>query len=239
VLRQVIIACVLFLIACAEPIRNPVNLTLLIDCSSSMSEGRVSTERDIVEAGKWWAGQAMKNGGGRLEIIVIGRGIDDVSLVVWARCPSSFAPPIYESKKKWMTGLERQLDSLAHGLPADAGSAIIEGILRASNRLNENRGEKNLVIYSDLRQVSKALNFESSVPCSLALVEELVKRQHLTPDLRNIKVVVAGFKPYPPNPKTSRISPADFGKLRIVWFSLFEKWGAKVKLCESLTLQNL
>lgn len=238
-LKAFLVAFTLILVGCAGSVSEPVNLILLIDCSSSVSAEKGPLKKQIVETGKWWAEQAMSRDGGRFEVLIIGSGIDDVRLLASKQLPTSWEVPIYQSKKKWATGFEKELDSLADHLPSDQGSAIFEAVFRASERLSELSGEKILVIHSDLRQVNKDFNFERSVPESLAVIEHWLIKQDLNPELSGVQVLVTGFKPYPPNAKTSRISPADYGRLRKLWISLFEKWGVNSKLCESVDLKDL
>jgi hypothetical protein len=238
-LKAFLVAFILILVGCAGSVSEPVNLILLIDCSSSVSAERGPLKKHIIETGKWWAGQAMSRDGGKFEVLIIGNGIDDVRLLFSKQLPTSWEIPIYQSKKKWASGFERELDSLADYLPSDQGSAIFEAVFRASERLSELSGEKILIINSDLRQVNKDFNFERSVPESLSVIEHWLIKQDLNPELSGVRVSVTGFLPCPPSPNTSRISPADYGRLRRLWISLFEEWGVNAKLHESLNLKDL
>jgi hypothetical protein len=195
-------------------------------------------DRLVVEVGKWWAAEAMHRRGGVLEVIIIGNGIDDITTVFSTGCPKFLDAPVYDSKNKWIRTLEAQLQNLSKELPSNGGSAIIEAIFRASHRLSELEGEKILIVYSDMREVNQDLNFEVSIPNEIT-VKDWVRQQHLSPPLQNIKVFVTGFLPYPPNPTTSKITPVQFDELQRVWVSLFQQWGAKINLTESLNILNL
>jgi hypothetical protein len=225
------------LFGCSSRIPFPFNVTMLVDCSSSMSGSEQAVREEITEVGRWWARQAMRGDGGSFEVLIIGRDIDDLEILFSAKCPDSFGAPLFESKKKWMNGFAAALQEAAVKMPSDGGSAVIEGILRASFRLSETGGEKTLIILSDLREVSSDINFERSVP-DKSVVECWLSKHCLAPNLGDIRVMCVGFKPYPPNANTSKISSEEYVKLRGLWLSLFESWGARAKLTESFNPEN-
>lgn len=236
-IRSIIIL-TLCLFGCTQTTTKPINLTLLVDCSTSVMEASHLVETDIFEAANWWGEYAMRNSGGKFEILTIGKAIDDVTLLFSRECPISFQAPLYKSKKEWFTDFQRDLRRLTNNLPQNRGSAIIEAIFRASQRLSESDGEKILLIYTDLREVNGYFNFELSIP-NKKVVIHWVKKHNLTPRLTDVRVLVAGFQPYPPNSTTRRITPKQYGELRTLWLLLFEGWGAQAKLTESLNIEYL
>lgn len=236
VFRSIIIL-TLCLFSCSQTTK-PINLTLLVDCSSSVMEAGHLVEKEISEAAKWWGEYAIRNGGGKFEVLIIGKAIDDVTLLFSRECPTSFQAPLYKSRKEWFTDFQHDLRRLTNNLPQNRGSAIIEALFRASQRLSESNGEKIFLIYSDLREVNEYFNFEAFVP-KKGVVTNWVKNHNLTPSLTDVRVLVVGFQPYPPNTTTKRITPKQYGELRTLWLYLFEEWGAQAKLTESLNVKYL
>ncbi|MBU1487524.1 hypothetical protein KKH56_05695 [bacterium] len=221
------------------PRKDKINLTMLLDCSNSVAKDSSSIKRNLLEAGECWASQAVERGG-RFEVFIIGRGIDDLLSLCSEICrPESFAIPLYESKKRWKEKFGQRLKASANELPNNGGSAITEGIFRGSHRLNETALEKVLVIYSDLRQVTpERWNLEQSVP-EPGVFKEWLKEQYLTPAFGpRTRVIVCGFKPYEASKGTTRINPIKYGKLREFWLSLFKEWGVKVSLSEDFNLNK-
>jgi len=237
-IKKVIIFVACCLLSCTHPAPDPINVALLLDCSSSVSEGRGSIEGDILQIGMWWAEQGMRRDGGSFEVMIIGRGIDDVTLFFSKRCPDEFRAPVYESKRQWLKDFQAELRGLPSRLPTDQGSAVLEAIFRASHRLSESNGEKILIIYSDFRQVNRDFNFEVSIP-DMTMLKRWLRQQNLTPELNGIRLLVIGFKPYPPNATTPKITPEEYGKLYNLWSSLFEEWGVKVKMSETFNIKYL
>ncbi len=237
-IRNLFVEVVLCLVSCAAPVPEPLNLILLVDWSSSLIDGRDLIKSDIKEASSWWGQQASGKDGGRLEIMVIGTGIDDVGLVYSKHCPASFNAPVYEFKKRWMNDFEMELDSALEKLPSNGGSGIIEAMFRATYRLSEFEGKKVLIVFSDMREVNNDFNFENSIPEERAFYL-WVDHRYLTPKFDGVTILITGFRPYPPNTTTKKLTPFDFGRLREFWLSLFHTWGADVRITERLTIKNL
>lgn len=219
--------------------KRKINATMLLDCSSSVSIDRSSLKQGVVEVGRWWAKKA-ERGGGRFEVLVIGNGIDDLIPVISKICPDSFPYPTKENRREWKREFEKELQGSIKELPSNSGSAILEGIFRATNRLNETDGDKVLIVYSDLRQVTPGVwNFERSIP-EPEVFRGWAKEQYLVPAIQpETRVVICGFKPYQANSDTSKITPVSYGKLREFWLFLFKEWSTRVSLSENFNPKDL
>ena len=122
--------------------KEPVNLTMLVDCSSSVSNDPSSTKQSILESGKWWTKQAARANGGKFEVFIIGKGFDELMPFFARRYPDSFSVPVSESKRRWEEEFGQELKGAIKELPSNTGSGIVEGICRVADRLKEARGDK-------------------------------------------------------------------------------------------------
>lgn len=219
-----------------------INLTMLLDRSSSMALGSSleQIEQSVSRAGEWWANEAAKRGGGRFEVFVIGTGFDDLIPIMSETHPGDFPIPVYEHRKRWNEGFKKTLKDSIKRLPINTGSAVIEGTFRVTNRLNESDGEKILIIFSDLRQVTPGVwNFERSVP-EPEVFRRWIEKERLRPLFQsNTKVMVYGFKPFPATSTTTRHTSINYDRLRRLWLSIFEDLGVRVSLREEFSLREL
>lgn len=217
------------------------NLTLLIDCSSSMEHARTSLLENITEIGEEFCKKAYEGGGGVFEILVINTGIDDTISIFKREYPEFFRAPTFESKKKWEDEFIQSLKASLKSLPYNTGSAVWEAIFIATKRLNEQEGDKVLVIYSDLRQHTPGRwNFEKKIPEGIDEFIEWAEEEYLVPEFEpNMEVVVCGFSPLPANADTLRTTPRAYGRLGEFWKRLFEKYGIRVSFRQGFNIQEL
>lgn len=218
------------------------NLTLLIDCSSSM-EAIISSlpeNINIIELGEKFCKKAYKRGGGVFEILVINTGIDDIISIFRREYPEYFKAPTFESKRIWEEKFIQDLEASFKNLPSNTGSAIWEAIFMATKRLNELEGEKILVIYSDMRQYTPGRwNFEKHIAKTGEFIA-WAEKEYLVPEFEpNMKVIVCGFRPLPANTKTSKITPHAYGKLAEFWNGLFEEYGIRVSLNQGFNIKEI
>jgi hypothetical protein len=206
-----------------------------------MEQARTSLPNSIEKLGEEFCKKAYKRGGGVFEILVLNTGIDDLIPIFKREYPESFAAPTFESKRRWEKEFIQDLQASLRNLPANKGSAVWEAIFITTKQLNKREGEKVLVIYSDLRQVTPGRwNFETHIPDTAKEFIEWAEEEYLIPEFEpNMQVVVCGFQPLPAITKTSRITPQAYGRLAEFWTALFGKYGLRVSLNQEFNIKEI
>jgi len=221
---------------CIKFTPSKFNLTLLLDCSSSMEKARHFFKQDILKLGEIFVEKALKIDGGKFEILIINTGIDDINYIFKEECPESFKGIIPLSKDNWKKDFFSNLKNSIKNLPTDRGSAIWEGIFITTERLNKQEGEKILVIYSDMRQYTPGKwNFEKEVP-SVQEFKKWAEKERLIPEFKDIQITICGFQPLPANTQTTKITSKNYGKLREFWTKLFKEYGINISLNQRVNI---
>jgi len=196
----------------------PVYMVVLCDRSDSSVDLACSSAR-IAAAFDAWAPKAMSSRAGQFDVLVIGSGVHDVALVFSESAPKGFRPPLSQSKRSWLKAARQRV--LEAPLPAKKNaSAILEGIYAASFRLSGLRGDRQLVIMSDLRQVFGHWNFERRVPENLA---EWLGALPGKPEIQGMQVSVCGFHTASVGGSTTTVP--QLIQLRLLWSETFKYWG--------------
>lgn len=238
----ILIILISFANGCLRREIQPLNIIMLVDCSTSVTSDIKLKEKNIRVAGEWWANKVTtKYRGGRFKVLAINRSISDV-VVFWEySAPRRFhGPLISKQQAQWRDEFQKALTTKIKELSQRLGSGIIEGIFRASEQLDMLQPPKILIIHTDLRQVTGGVwNFEKSVP-KYDIFKEWIKREHLEPHFdKETKIIVCGFKPYMTNLNTTTIKTSDYHKLKTLWQSLFNDLGKAVDFVEELQLDIL
>lgn len=201
-----------------EPVRPAAYTLVLCDRSDSSVELACSPSR-VAAAFDAWALKAMESRAGQFDVMIIGSGVHDVELALSEPAPRSFQPPLSQSRRRWLrTARQRVLET---ALPAKRNaSAILEGIYAASFRLSGLAGHKELVIMTDLRQVSGRWNFERRVPEDPT---EWLGALPGKPELHGVRISVCGF--HTASVGGSKTTVPQLMQLRRLWSETFKHWG--------------
>lgn len=204
---------------------------ILVDCSTSVD--RDLFKKEILKAGEYWVDNSKENG--KIEISIIGSDIGNIASFFSKSYPSEskFSHPVTPVKEKWKEDFIKELKKALDNLPSNPnGSGILESIFRASQILNEVSEHNILLIFSDMREVNSEWNFEKEVP-EFKEFKKWAEEQHLIPEFKpNTKIIICGFKPYPSNKDTTKITSTDYFNIRQVWTSLFKDWHIKAYFFE-------
>ncbi len=199
---------------------EPVNWIVVCDRSSSSAENPACTSVRLKAACSQWARRAV-DGGGRIELIVMGQAISDTEVSPLAEHPGRFEPPIRPNRAKWLRAVPDACEAVS--LPElGAASGAVEGIYTGVNRLRGLPGRSAILVMSDMRQVSGrgGFNFERGVPEFDAFARWLDSQGQM--DAGAITIGVCGFNL---GTKSSPLSMAEHGKIRALWEKVFrEKW---------------
>lgn len=120
--------------------------------------------------------------------------------------------------------LVRAWQKRAAGLAPTARRTDILGALRLTSELfrqEPTKGKKILILYSDMRHVTRDLNLERTGPISIEQTIARLKDRGLLAGLSGVTVTVVGA-----NADKQRV--ADWERVRAFWFAYFTKAGATI-----------
>lgn len=202
-----------------EKTAKPANWVVVCDRSSSSSENPACSNDRLKTACAQWAKRALP-AGGRIELLLMGKGISDTKSVLLAERPRKFAPPAKRSRTEWVRAVEESCGKME--LPdLGAASGVAEGLYAGVSRLRGLSGESSILLLSDMRAVSPgAFNFEVATPSYADFSRWLDSQGPL--DVGNISIAVCGANL---GTRSSPVSMSEHNKLRELWERVFrEKW---------------
>jgi len=213
--------------------RGGANDEVIADQSTSLG-GHHLSGADLAQIGSAWVDRAERMGGGRFEILIVGKSFDDVPVFFSQEYPSKFPAPISQSKVEWRKVFINRLAEIADSLPGDGGSAIAEAIYRASLRVPTS-GQSRILLHSDLREVNREFDFERIVP-TYADFSRWLEANGITPAFsESTRLQVVGVHPYS-GPNTSKLTAKNYDETIRLWQQVFRKWKVNASISETLNL---
>ncbi|MDY6988921.1 MAG: hypothetical protein SWQ30_12795 [Thermodesulfobacteriota bacterium] len=116
--------------------------------------------------------------------------------------------------------LLRQWRDLAPKQPAAESTDLFGAINLAAMMFSTSRDDKNLIIYSDMRQCNEGFNFERRNKIDLDTTLTKVEEAGLIPNLKGVRVWCLGVH-------SNGITPGYWQSLKGFWDAYFKKAGAK------------
>jgi hypothetical protein len=200
---------------------SPIYTLVLCDRSSSGAEVSCPQDRVMAVFEKWME-KASKGHGGWFILRSIGKGMDDVDLLLRVEAPRKFKAPLTASRMKWRRESRERMAAVSLPMKADA-SGIVEAMFVGSFDFAGVVGEKEAYVMSDFRYVGNGLNFEKRVPEHGEFLRWL-KSLPSIPEYQGVRVVACGF--HTASPKgSSKTTIASMVRLRQVWKETFSYWG--------------
>lgn len=218
------------LAGCAGEEKGPVHWVVVYDGSNSGLE-LVANKESLQQTFGRWVRQALYLPGSSFRILLVGRSRDTAREMAHIRVPAAWGAGVRQAQKRFVLECRRALAGLEL---EGGGSAIAESIQLAAAQLRERDGERQLLVFSDLRQYTPSVwNFERAVPAAEAFIVWL-EREQLLANLRGIGVEVAGVHARR-GPDAAEFTAAQEAQLRQVWQAALERMGAPgVELRSSL-----
>ena len=203
----------------------PIHLTVICDRSSSGMNMTCEPERirSFIEV---WIESAIARPGSSVNIWTVGQRFGDARRVFSCTVPSSWGRGANRAKSRFVKEMRKELEDL--DLPQIAlGSAILEAIKVVSEDLLKRHGLREIVILSDLRQVTppKIWNFERTVPSASTFID-WARENNLLPDLEHAKVTVCGVH-------STETSPKGHAMLLEAWTKAFESMNSEVQIYQT------
>jgi hypothetical protein len=208
------------------PAPTPLHTAIVCDLSDS-TQGASCTPTSLLSAFDLWTEGSLLSPGSSLSVEMAGPLRDALRPVFSLSVP--FTLPVGE-RVAYALGSRIELAQLFAGSVEKYGSTIAEAISTTVRRLRERRGRYQLVLLSDLMQISPGIwNFESALPLPNDFLSWL-KKTNLAPDLRDVPVLVCGLHTghFGTNSQTYAT------RLHDLWQRTFQSLGApEVKLFSS------
>lgn len=212
----------LFLMGCAPPSDKParqVNWVVVCDRSSSSTGKPACSEDRVGIACEKWAEQAAQ-GGGRIELLLMGQSISDVEVRTLAEHTGRFGPPVKRNRSNWVKSIPEKCKQTP--LPnLSVASGVVEAVYVGVSRLRGASGDKTMILMSDMRQVTPGIwNFERKVPDFENFAGWLDSAGKI--DAGDLNLAVCGFNT---GTRESPVAMAEHIRLRELWEKVFrEKW---------------
>lgn len=211
----------------AEPGRVAAHAVVICDRSNSTlgiscDGGTLSVAIDA------WARTGGREAGATWSLLVPGSSRDTTTRPLSYQVPDG-SPG---ERAAFVAGVEHEVIAWEHTATRDGGSAIVEAVDVASEGLSQRKGAKQLVLLSDLRQVTPhTWNFEAVVPEASRFIAWL-DRKEIRPEFASVVVTACGLH-HQRGPKAGPFSAESAKKLRAVWQAVFARAGA-----DDVRLQN-
>ena len=165
--------------------------------------------------------------GSRFTVVTVACTSDQVETVYEINVPTRWGSGASQKRRAWLEAEEAHLESLRLRRP-ERCSGVIGSIWRVGRLLQESeRPVKELLVDSDLREVSPELgfNFEKSVPSAEAFLAR-IKEKGLLPDLRGVRLVIYGVHD-DSSPDSRRWTSQQAADLRAAWSAVFRAAGVE------------
>jgi hypothetical protein len=207
----------------------PLHLAVVCDRSDS-TDGAACNPPSLLRAFDLWTGDGLLLPGASLSVDMVGAPRQYLRAVFHLTVPDL---PVGE-RVAFVIGARMELAQLLNGLVEKYASTIAEAISASVSRLRERRGRYQLVLLSDLLQISPgAWNFEASLPPSNDFIAWL-RKTNLAPDLRDIPVLACGVHTGQSLGGNGPYTPAYATRLRDLWERALLAMGApQVRLFSS------
>ena len=220
-MRNLVVASALLLIVACNNRSEPRETLLVCDHTTSSR----CDEQSVRKA----AQQLLKNPvpGSRFTVINVACTGDQVETVYQIVVPSRWGSGVAKKRRAWLEAEQAHLESLRLRRP-ERCSGIVGSIWRGSRLLQESeRPVKELLIDSDLREVSAELgfNFEKAVPSPQAFLAR-IREKSLLPDLREIRVVIYDVHD-DVSPDSRRWTSQQAAALRADWLEFLKAAGVE------------
>ncbi|MFB6262149.1 MAG: hypothetical protein ABEL76_00800 [Bradymonadaceae bacterium] len=202
----------------ADP--TPVQTAIVCDYSNS-TVGRACTEQTLRRSFCEWARRAFDAPGSSIRLYVVGRNRSDTEMNEPIQVDGT---PIGRRVATLLAAADRFVDSLPDER-FDNASAIAEATDVAVDHLQSTSGRAELVVQSDLRQVSGRWNFEQRAPETRAFRKWLADRR-LLGDLHGIAVEACGLH-HRSGPDAANFDGKRARRIRDVWQHVLEDMGAR------------
>jgi hypothetical protein len=203
------------------------SLHAAIVCDRSGSTlGATCTPEALLRVFDRWITEGLAQPGASLSVEMVGPLQDSLRSVYHVTVPDLSAG----ARVSFVLGARRELAQLLDGSGEKYASTIAEAISATVRRLREQQGRYQLVVLSDLLQLTSGVwNFDQAVPSPDDFLAWL-KSSGLAADLRNIPVLSCGLH----TGHFGSYSAAHATQLHGVWKAAFEGMGApEVKLFSS------
>lgn len=220
-------------VACGPRATGDLHRAVVCDVSTSGAELSCS-KASVHQVGKDWIDSVGRYASGRLELYLMGNGVDDTPRLMSVEYPRRFAPPVTQSKRRWRDSVLTAIDSVAAALPTGRGSAVAEAVFRATRGMAVGTTRTNeLWLLADLRQVSPGVwNFERHVPQDMEFLE-WIRLNGLEPRTGVLsRITVCGFHLMTPY-NTGRITALSYNRLEELWTRIFRRWTNDVRIAEA------
>jgi hypothetical protein len=210
----------------------PLHLAVICDRSDS-TDGAACNPSSLLRAFDLWTGDGLLLPGSTLSVEMVGAPRQYLRAVFHLTVPDI---PIGE-RVAFVLSSRRELAQLLGGLVEKYASTIAEAISASVSRLRERAGRYQLVLLSDLLQISPgAWNFEASLPPPNDFIAWL-RKSNLAPDLRDMPVLACGVHTGQSPGGNGPYTAAYAVRLRDLWErALLAMGAAQVRLfssCES------
>lgn len=209
----------------APPATPPLHAAIVCDRSDS-NLGATCTPATLLRVFDRWVAEALAQPGASLSIEMVGPLQDALRAVYHLSVPDLSVG----ERVAFVLGERLALARLLEGSGEKYGSTIAEAISVTIRRLRERRGRYELVVLSDLLQITAGVwNFDQVVPSPQNFLTWL-KSSRLAADLRDIPVLACGLH----TGHFGSYSQAHATRLYGVWEAAFQSMGAPdVKLFSS------
>jgi hypothetical protein len=209
----------------APPAAPPLHAAIVCDRSDS-NLGATCTPAALLRVFDRWMAEGLAQPGASLSVEMVGPLQDALHAVYHLSVPDLSVG----ERVAFVLGARLALAQLLEGSEEKYASTIAEAISVTVRRLRERSGRYELVVLSDLLQITGGVwNFHQAIPSPPAFLAWL-KSSRLTADLRDIPVLSCGLH----TGHFGAYSAAHATQLHGVWQAAFEAMGApQVKLFSS------
>ncbi|HVE70634.1 MAG TPA: hypothetical protein VNI54_04635 [Thermoanaerobaculia bacterium] len=163
------------------------HVILLCDRSPSIGTADACSMASLLALYDRWLGRAAPEGSS-LTILRIGRDLPTTAELFSVQTPAGSAA----ARLLALLDARARVAALPLERDRDAGSAIVEAMYIAADRLRTRTGEKEIVLLSDGRQLSALGDFDTTIPNPEPFIAA-IRNAGLAPDLRHVEFGLCGF----------------------------------------------
>lgn len=219
--------------------REPIGWIAVCDGSDS-GTGQGCTADALSSLAVRWARTAGSRARSSFIVLGVGASRDGATVLFQRSVPGSWGPNALAAHNRFVDELQRDLHALTI---RTTGSALVEALHVAAQRLREHAGPRQLVVLSDLRQVTPGTwNFERRVPRTLDF-QAWVDQQHLRASMpEGTALFVCGVHSLRGETRHAQSARMD-ERRRALWADVFARMGAPgVELhasCDEATIAGI
>lgn len=200
---------------------TPRHVLVVCDASDSGLDA-ACRHNAIALAGDEWIRGAIDRAGSTFLVMKVGESSDSTSEVTAIEVPRRWGQGLRASKARFVREAREQI--LAADL-AGGGSAVVEAMLAGSRRLDEQTGDRTMIVMSDLRQVTpRVWNFERRAPVP-RLFLRWMRRESTVPNLSGLRLIVCGVHMRRAG-SARHHTPALDSRIHAVWHAALAEMGA-------------